>query len=78
MGKKNRRKGASAKGKTGASEFRLPPEETKKVPTPAPSACRECGEVHHIPRYEFFKANRPRCARCGGTLEYGGTWRRTR
>lgn len=42
----------------------------KKKTPPAPSICRDCGQTTSIPRYSYFKAARPRCTRCGGTLEY--------
>jgi uncharacterized paraquat-inducible protein A len=45
---------------------------------PAASACRDCGLAARVPRFEFFKASKPRCVACGGLLEYGGSWHRTR
>lgn len=49
---------------------------TKKPP--APSRCRQCGATETIPRYEYFRASRPRCKACGGTMDYLGSWRKTR
>lgn len=59
-------------------EKKVPRKHENKPRPPAASFCRECGEKHVIPRYEFFKANKPRCARCGGLLDYGGKWYGTR
>ncbi len=44
----------------------------------APSVCRDCGENVKVARFEFFKAARPRCPKCGGSLDYQGSWRGTR
>lgn len=45
---------------------------------PAPSKCRDCGHEAVIPRYEYYKAARPRCVACGGTMEYLGGWQGTK
>jgi ribosomal protein S27E len=44
----------------------------------SPSRCRDCGAETTVPRFEFFKAARPRCPACGGLLEYGGGWQGTK
>jgi hypothetical protein len=42
------------------------------------SRCRGCQRETHIARFEYFKANQPRCSACGGLLDYLGSWNRTR
>jgi ribosomal protein S27AE len=37
-----------------------------------PSVCRDCGASTIVPRHEFIRSNRPRCSKCGGTLDYQG------
>lgn len=54
------------------------PRVRAKVSRPSQSVCRDCGHRAVIPRFEFFKAARPRCIRCGATLEYKGSWAGTR
>lgn len=39
-----------------------------------PSKCRDCKEQEDIPRYMYFKANKPRCGKCGGMMDYPGGW----
>lgn len=39
---------------------------------PSPSICRDCHRRTSIPRYSYYKASRPRCRHCGGTLDYLG------
>lgn len=51
--------------------------EPEKRP-PASSKCIDCGSVQTVPRYEFFRAARPKCSACGGLLEYQGSWHKTR
>lgn len=43
----------------------------KKPPqSEAVSQCRDCKLTARVWRYEFFKASRPRCIACGGSMEY--------
>lgn len=49
-----------------------------KRPDPPPSKCRDCGATDRIPRYEFFKSPPPKCTACGGLMDYGGSFHRTR
>lgn len=42
--------------------------------TPAKSVCRDCGTGCTIPRWHHFRAARPRCQRCGGSLDYTGPY----
>lgn len=72
-------------------ELKLPPSSVQRRPgkaqkgkakggqrSRAPSRCRDCGHEERVHRYLFFKAARPRCSRCGGSLDYTGGWQRTR
>jgi uncharacterized protein (DUF983 family) len=54
---------------------RKKPSKPNAPRPPAKSKCRDCGRTATIPRYEHFKAARPRCSACGGAMEYLGTWR---
>lgn len=36
----------------------------------AMSQCRECKRKAHVLRYEYFRASRPRCVACGGSMDY--------
>lgn len=44
----------------------------------AESKCRDCGKAAVLSRVAFFKAAKPRCVACGGMMDYGGSWYRTR
>lgn len=39
------------------------------------SRCRDCGCTAKVWRYEYYKASRPRCTACGGTMDYPFTGR---
>lgn len=45
---------------------------------PALSKCRDCGTEQTVARWLYFRAAPPRCQRCGGLLDYTGTWKGTR
>lgn len=53
-------------------------KKQKKRKKPSPSKCKDCGATEEIPRYSYFKAARPKCVKCGGLLEYLGSFARTR
>lgn len=42
----------------------------KREEPDAVSQCRDCKRTAKLWRYEYFKASRPRCDACGGTMEY--------
>lgn len=50
----------------------------EKKRLPANSRCRDCGVIFSVPRWQYFKAARPRCMACGGLLEYGAPMYGTR
>lgn len=42
------------------------------------AVCRDCKKPAVVKRYAFFNGSRPRCTACGGSLDYLGSWRKTR
>lgn len=67
MGKRATKRSAARRRKRGRSD-------KGKGRAPAKSRCRDCGRECSVPLYSYFRASRPRCMACGGSLDYLGTW----